>query len=78
MRISLKLPYIMYFDDYHEIYNFVDRFNEMTGGKPKLKFTEIMGESDYGYQALFYVGKQDKQYKAVLKAYKDSNKENDE
>lgn len=77
MKVSLNFPYIMYFDDYHEIYDFVDRFNELTGGKT-LKFTEIMGESDYGYKALFYVGKQDKRYKDVLKAYKLSVKKEKE
>jgi hypothetical protein len=74
MKLSFKLPYIMYFDDYHEISDFVDRINELTGGKPKLKYTEIMGESDYGYKALFYVGKQDKAYKAMLKAYNETFK----
>jgi len=74
MKVSLKLPYIMYFEDYHEIHNFVDRVNELTGGKTKLKYTEIMNESDYGYKALFYVGKQDKKYKAALKAYRDEFK----
>ena len=77
-KLSFKLPQIMYFDDYHEIYHFVDRINELTGGSPKLKFTEIMGESDYGYKALFYVGAQDKAYKACLKAYKESIKEDDD
>lgn len=75
MKISLKLPYIMHFDDYHEIRDFVEHVNELTGGKPKLKYTEVMGQSDYGYKALFYVGKQDKRYKAVLKAYEESVKE---
>jgi hypothetical protein len=77
MKITIKVTYIMYFDDYHEIYEFVDRFNDLTGGKSKLKFTEIMGESDYGYKALFYFGKQDKAYKNALKAYRESVKEDD-
>lgn len=62
----------MHFEDYHEIGYFADRFNEMTN--LKLKFTEIMGESDYGYTALFYVNRQDRKYKAILKRYKESLK----
>jgi len=73
MKISLNVPCTMHFDDYHQIYEFVDRINEL-GGKPKLKFTEIQGESDYGYVALFYVNKQDKAYKSCLKRYKESLK----
>ena len=65
----------MSFDDYHQISDFIDRFNELTGGNPKLKYTEIMSENDYGYKALFYVGNQDKKYKSVLKSYKDSIRE---
>lgn len=78
MKITLNIPYIMYFDDYHQIREFADRFNEMTNNKPKLKFTEVMGESDYGYHALFYFGKQDKAYKAALKAYRDEYRKNDD
>jgi hypothetical protein len=78
MKITLNVPYIMYFNDYHEIVDFADRFNELTGGKPKLKYTEIMGESDYGYKALFYFNKQDRAYKAVLAEYKASIKDEDE
>jgi hypothetical protein len=61
----------MHFDDYHQIREFADRVNEMRTG-PKLKFTEIQGESDYGYVALFYVKKQDRAYKTCLKKYKES------
>lgn len=77
MKISMELPKILSFDDYHEIGDFADRFNELTGGKPKLKFDEIIGTSDYGYKALFYFGGKDKAYKAIRKAYEKSVKEND-
>lgn len=78
MKVSLKIPYVMHFNDYHEIRDFVDRFNELTGGKPKLKYTEIQGESDYGYVALFYFGKQDRLYKVVLNGYRSSQQEEED
>lgn len=72
MKISVKIPNIMYFNDYHEISDFADKFQNLTG--VKLKFTEIMNCSDYGYKALFYIGKQDKAYKTMLKSYQESMK----
>lgn len=59
----------MRFNDYHEIWNFVDRFNMLTSGKQKLKYTEVQSESDCGYVALFYFNKQDSAYKSALKKY---------
>lgn len=74
--IKIKLPYVMDFDDYHEIKEFVARFKEISN--VKLKFTEIMCDSDYGYKAIFYIGKQDKAYKNLIKKYKQDIKKFEE
>jgi len=75
MKISLNIPCVMHFNDYQEIRDFVKRVNELTGDKPKLKFTEITSDSDFGYDALFYFNKQDKAYTTVLEEWKKSIKE---
>lgn len=72
ITIKLHIPTTMYFDDYHDMYGFVDQFNKLISGEDKLKYPEIQGESNYGYVALLYFNKQDKAYKLALKEYKDS------
>jgi len=71
-RLLVNVPVIMTFCDYHEINYVLDYLNELLDEKKKLKAKEL---PTYGsYSAIFYYT-QDEEYKALVKEYNDSNKE---
>ena len=63
--VLLNLPSILSFQDYHEIRNMEDNFNELTVGRTRIK-SEELGFYDGSYQAIFYL-KKDKDYKQMVK-----------
>lgn len=71
-KVSINIPVIMNFDDYHEVDYVRDYFNQLVSSK-KIKSKELFS-SDYGYTAIFYF-KQDNEYKRLVKEYKILNKE---
>ena len=70
--VLLKLPSLLYFEDYHEIGHMEDNFNELIAGKNKIK-SEELGFCDGGYMAIFYL-KKDKDYKLMKKEANDALK----
>lgn len=69
-QLKVIVPNIITFSDYHEIDTFLYDLNEFFGGKMKAKELGFDG----GYQAIFYL-KQDREYKALVKEWKNSHKE---
>lgn len=69
--VLLNLPAILTFSDYHEIAPMRDYFNELIGGKLKIRSKEL--NYNGGYEAVFYI-KQDEEYKRFIKAYKSAFK----
>lgn len=64
------------FDDEHEANMFADSLNELIAEKCKIRHKEITVPGTYCYVAILYL-KQDEEFKALVKEYKENNKGNE-
>ena len=63
-KVSLNMPIILDFGDYHEIKYVQDYFNKVIAGKRKIKSKELATPFGY-YYAIFYFKKDNKYHKLI-------------